>query len=613
MRTRPSQIDSPNGSSGGLGEPFADARLTTPSIDGIGGELANEPPRTEASLATADPPKDRDEHRRWMALLVLCAGFLMIVLDKTIVDVALPTIQRDLRFSVSGLAWVVNAYLIAFGGLLLLAGRLGDLLGRRRIFLAGLALFTSASLLAGLADSQALLTAARFIQGIGGAMSTAVILGMIVTMFPQRSERAKAIGIYSVVASAGGGIGLLAGGVLVQLLSWHWIFFVNVPIGVLTGLLATRLVPDERGVGLRRGADAPSAVLLVASLMLVVYTLQEAGTGAWGLSRVLGFGAAAVALLAAFVMRQARAATPLMPLRMFGSRTVNVANTIHMGLFGGVFGMSFFGALYMQRVLHYDAIQVGLAFLPFALAAVAASAGMAARAILRFGARATALAGLVLTASGLLLFSRAPVAGHFLTDLLPAMLLIGTGAGLACPALMTLGMSAAAPEDSGLASGLVNTAEQYGGALGLAVLATLASNRTGTLRAQGDPLRSALTGGYHLAFTIGAALVVAGIALAVLVLRDPRQADAERNAQPAAACSATRSDRTDTSSRAAPTTAGATESNGRPTAAGPTTDESRDRTDSPATAQAREHKHGAAAHDEPPRADEVNRRVTSRQ
>lgn len=559
MQPRSMRID-PNGSRGGLVEPLADTFPTATRVDRIDGAVASEPAGA-AVLATANRPKDHGERRRWMALLVLCAGFLMIVLDKTIVDVALPTIQRDLRFSVSSLAWVVNAYLIAFGGLLLLAGRLGDLLGRRRMFLAGLALFTSASLLAGLADSQAVLTAARFIQGIGGAMSTAVILGMIVTMFPQRTERAKAIGIYSVVASAGGGIGLLAGGVLVQLLSWHWIFFVNVPIGVLTGLLATRLVPDERGIGLRRGADAPGAVLLVASLMLVVYTLQEAGTGDWGLSHTLGFGAVAVMLLVAFVVRQARAATPLMPLRLFSSRIVNIANTIHMGLFGGVFGMSFFGALYMQRVLHYDAIQVGLAFLPFALAAVVASAGVAARAILRFGARATALAGLVLTASGLLLFSRAPVGGHFLTDLLPTMLLIGTGAGLACPALMTLGMSAATPEDSGLASGLVNTAEQYGGALGLAVLATLASNRTGALRAHGDSLASALTGGYHLAFTIGAGLVVAGIALALLVLRDPADRHA---AQPASACSATRSRQPNASSTAAPTTANTTRSNTGP-------------------------------------------------
>ena len=290
-------------------------------------------------------PQAGEDRRRWVALVVLCAGFLMIILDQTIVNVALPSIQSDLHFSQSNLAWVVNAYLIAFGGLLLLVGRLGDLIGRRRIFLAGLTLFTTASLLCGLADSQALLIGARFVQGIGGAMTAAVILGMIVTMFPKPSEQAKAISVYSFVAAAGGAVGLLMGGVLTQAINWHWIFFVNLPIGIATGVFATRLLPNDPGIGLDKGADAPGAVLLVSSLMLAVYTIVEAGHFGWGSAHTLGFGALAVALLAGFVARQATAANPLMPLRVFRNRQVTFANVIQMLFVAGLFGMFFLGAL----------------------------------------------------------------------------------------------------------------------------------------------------------------------------------------------------------------------------------------------------------------------------
>jgi EmrB/QacA subfamily drug resistance transporter len=318
---------------------------------------------------TSHPPLDAgaDDRRRWIALVVLCAGFLMIILDQTIVNVALPSIQGDLHFTQSALAWVVNAYLIAFGGLLLLVGRLGDLIGRRRIFLAGLIVFTTASLVCGLADSQGLLIGARFVQGIGGAMTAAVILGMIVTMFPRPSEQAKAIGVYSFVAAAGGAIGLLLGGVLTQAINWHWIFFVNLPIGIATGVFATRLLPADVGIGLQRGADLPGALLLVSSLMLAVYTIVEASHYGWGSAHTLGLGAIAVGLLAAFVARQATAVNPLIPLRVFRSRTVTVANLMQVLMVAGIFGMFFLGALYLQRVLHYDAIEVGLAFLPVAL------------------------------------------------------------------------------------------------------------------------------------------------------------------------------------------------------------------------------------------------------
>jgi EmrB/QacA subfamily drug resistance transporter len=474
---------------------------------------------TQTTAGTAGRLERNSEQRRWIALVVLCAGFLMIILDQTIVNVALPSIQTDLHFSQSNLAWVVNAYLIAFGGLLLFVGRLGDLIGRKRIFLVGLTIFTTASMVCGLADSQSLLIGARFVQGIGGAMTSAVILGMIVTMFPGASEQAKAIGVYSFVASAGASIGLLAGGVLTQGINWHWIFFVNLPIGIATGLYATRLLPAEKGIGLGQGADVPGAVLLVSSLMLTVHTIVEASHYAWGSAHTLGFGAVSIALLAAFVVRQARAANPLVPLRVFRSRTVTAANLIQVLMVGGLFGMFFLGALYMQRVLGYDAIEVGLAFLPVALGIAAMSLGLSARLITRFGPRLTLLPGLVLVGAGLVLFRGVPTHADYLADLLPAMVLMGMGAGLAFPSLMTLAMSAATAQDSGLASGLVNTTQQVGGALGLAVLATLSTNRTSTLRGHGDSLTSSLVGGYHLAFTLGAALVLVAIAAAILLLR----------------------------------------------------------------------------------------------
>ncbi|MDQ5832998.1 MAG: DHA2 family efflux MFS transporter permease subunit [Actinomycetota bacterium] len=472
---------------------------------------------------TAQKSNDRN---RWAALYVLCGGMLMIVLDATIVNVALPSIQDDLGFSQNNLAWVVNAYLIAFGGLLLLAGRMGDLLGQRRVFLTGLAIFTAASLACAVAQSQGLLIAARFVQGAGGAIASAVILGMIVTMFPEPREQAKAIGVYSFVASAGASIGLLAGGLLTEAINWHWIFFVNLPVGVATALLALRLVKDQEGIGLAEGADIPGAVLLTAGLMLGVYTLLETGKQGWASTQTLALGLVSVALLGAFIARQARIENPLMPLRLFRSRNVAGANLVMALLVVGFFGMFFLGALYLQGILDYSPLEVGLAFLPSCLVMGTLSLGFAERLIMGVGARSALIAGLVLAGAGLLLFAQAPVDGSWVVNLLPVMVLLGAGAGLAFPALMTLAMSGATPSDAGLASGLVNTTTQVGGAIGLAVLATLATERTDRLIADGESTAVALNSGYHLAYLLGAALIAVALVVAVIVVRSKSPAAA---------------------------------------------------------------------------------------
>ncbi len=461
----------------------------------------------------------RDDRNRWLTLYVLCGGMLMIVLDVTVVNVALPSIQEDLHFTPSSLAWVVNAYLIAFGGLLLLAGRFGDLLGRARMFFYGVALFTTASLMCGLAWSQTVLVAARFVQGIGGAMTSAVILGMIVTMFPLPREQAKALGVYAFVASAGGSVGLLAGGVLTQALDWHWIFFVNIPIGIATIAMARRLLARDPGIGMAQGADVPGAVLVTAALMLGVYTIvKPAAEKGWGASETLLLGAGSLVLLAAFVVREASARQPLIPLRIFRSRTLTGANLIQIVSIAGMFGVFFLGALYLRKVLGYDALQIGLAFLPTTIVMGTMSIRFSEPIITRFGPRATLPPGLGLAAGGLALFALAPVHATYLTQIMPALLLIGLGMGTCFPALMTIAMAGSTPEDAGLASGLVNTSAQVGGALGLAVLATLSASRTSKLLAAGRPTAAALTGGYQLAFWIAVVLVLSGIAIALAVV-----------------------------------------------------------------------------------------------
>ena len=466
---------------------------------------------------------------RWISLYVLCVGMLMIVLDVTVVNVALPSIQDDLGFSQSGLAWVVNAYLIAFGGLLLLAGRFGDIIGRKSVFMAGLGVFTLASVLCGVAQSQEVLVAARFIQGIGGAMTSAVILGMIVTMFPEPREQAKAIGVYAFVASAGGSVGLLAGGVLTQSINWHWIFFINIPIGIATAVFAARLLKHDEGIGFGRGADVPGAVLITTSLMLGVYTIvSPAAEDGWGSGLALGLGGLSLVLLIAFVVREATTANPLIPLRIFRSRNVSGANVIQVLSVAGMFGMFFLGSLYLQRVLGYDALEIGLAFLPVTIVMGTMSIRYSERLITRFGARNTLLPGLGFMAIGLALFTLAPVDGGYVQHVLPVMVLLGLGVGMSFPALMTLAMSGATQEDAGLASGLVNTSAQVGGALGLAVLATLSAARSDSLIADGKATATALTSGYHVAFVIGAVLVLAAIVAAVTILEPEEQAQGRR-------------------------------------------------------------------------------------
>jgi EmrB/QacA subfamily drug resistance transporter len=458
---------------------------------------------------------------RRLALYVLCSGMLMIVLDVTIVNVALPSIQDDLGFSSAGLAWVVNAYLIAFGGLLMLAGRIGDLLGRRRVFLVGLAVFTAASVLCGLAQSPWLLVTARFAQGAGGALTSAVILGMIVTMFPEPREQAQAIGVYAFVASAGSAVGLLAGGVLTQWVSWHWIFFVNLPIGVVGAILAARLLPpDGDSPRARTSTDVLGALLITAALMLSVYTIVvPAGKDGWTAGATLGCAACAVLLLVAFVLREQTTTLPLMPLRILRSRNVAGANLMQIVGAGGMFGSFFLGALYLQRVLHYSPLEIGLAFLPVSVLMGTLSVRYSERLVSRFGVRRVMVPGLVLITAGLGLFALAPADGSYLTNVLPVMLLLGVGAGLSFPPMMTLAMSGVDPAEAGLASGLVNTTAQVGGAIGLAILATVSTGRTATLVAGGASTESALTGGYHAALGIAAAMMACALVIAVTVVR----------------------------------------------------------------------------------------------
>jgi EmrB/QacA subfamily drug resistance transporter len=465
------------------------------------------------------------EKNRWLALYVLCAGMLMIVLDGTIVNVALPTIQQDLNFSQANLAWVVNAYLIPFGGLLLLAGRLGDLLGQRRVFIVGLAIFTIASALCAASPDQGVLIGARFVQGIGGALSSAVILAMIVRMFPNRAEQAKAIGVYGFVASAGGSIGLLLGGVLTQAISWHFIFVINLPIGVLVGWLALRLVDNPEGLGLKEGADFPGAALVTLALMLGVFTILQITEWGWVDPRTIAGLMISLVLLLAFLRRQGRVANPLMPLRLFRSRNVVGANSVQALLVAGMFGMFFLGALYLQKVLHYSALEVGLAFLPTTVVMGGLSLGFSEKLLMRFGPRNILIPGFSLVTIALLLFARTPVDGDYVTDLLPPFLLIAVGIGTSFPGIMTLAMSGATPEDAGLASGLVNTSMQVGGAVGLAVLATLSTERTENLEAAGHSAASALTSGYHLAYLVGAGLAFASVLIAIFVLKQPEHSD----------------------------------------------------------------------------------------
>ena len=459
--------------------------------------------------------------QRWWALMVLCLGVLMIVLDTTIVNVALPSIREDLHFTETSLVWVVNAYMLTFGGFLLLGGRLGDLLGHRRMFLAGLTLFTVASLACGLAQGQGLLIAARAAQGLGGAVVSAVSLSLIMNLFTEAGERARAMGVYGFVCAGGGSIGVLLGGLLTSALSWHWIFLVNIPIGVLVYALCLRLLPAAKAQAAGGKLDVAGAVTVTASLMLAVYAVVNGNEAGWTSAQSLGLIGAAVLLMALFLLIEARVAAPLMPLGLFRLRNVATANVVGVLWAAAMFAWFFVSALYMQLVLRYDAMQVGLAFLPANLIMAAFSLGLSAKLVMRFGIRGPLTTGLLLAALGLALFARAPIDGSFVADVLPGMLLLGLGAGIAFNPMLLAAMSDVEPSQSGLASGVVNTAFMMGGALGLAVLASLAAARTTALAAGGAAPVVALNGGYQLTFLAGAGIAaVAGLLSGALVRRN---------------------------------------------------------------------------------------------
>jgi EmrB/QacA subfamily drug resistance transporter len=459
-----------------------------------------------------------DNRNRWLALYVLCGGTLMIVLDTTIVNVALPSIRTDLGFSQTSLAWVVNAYLLTYGGFLLLGGRLGDLFGHRRLFLTGISLFTLASAACGLADSQALLVGARAVQGLGGAVASAVGLSLMMTLFTEPADRAKAMGVFGFVASGGGTIGVLLGGVLTDSLDWHWIFLVNLPIGLVVVLLSLRLLPAAPPAAGVRRLDVGGAITVTAALMLAVYAIVNGNTAGWTSAQTIGLLAASAASFSVFMAIESRVAAPLMPLGLFRLRNVATANVVGVLWAAAMFAWFFLSALYLQLVLGYSPLQVGLAFLPANLIMGVFSLGLSAKLVMRFGIKPPLSLGLLLAAAGLALFVRAPVGGSFLIDVLPSMLLLGFGAGIALNPVLLAAMSDVEPEESGLASGVVNTAFMMGGALGLAVLASVAAHRTDTLRASGDGAASALTGGYHLAFVVGSLFALtASVASAVLL------------------------------------------------------------------------------------------------
>jgi len=457
--------------------------------------------------------------RRWLALIVLCSGSLMIVLDSTIVNVALPSIRQDLGFSEASLAWVVNAYLLTFGGFLLLGGRLGDLFGQRRLFLIGIALFTVASLGCGLANTQHLLIAARTVQGLGGAVVSAVALSLVMTMFTEPGERAKAMGVFGFVAAGGGTLGVLLGGILTDTLDWHWIFIVNLPVGLAVFALCLVLLPGGGGIATPERLDAAGAVTVTAALMLATYAIVNGNQTGWTSTQTLGLLAGSVALLVVFLGIEARVGAPLVPLGLFRLRNVATANVVAILWAAAMFAWFFLSALYLQLVLGYSPLRVGLAFLPTNLIMGAFSLGLSAKIVMRFGIRRPLAVGLSLSALGLALFARAPVDGSFVTDVLPSMILLGCGAGVSFNPLLMAAMNDVSPTEAGLASGVVNTAFMMGGALGLAVLASLAASHTQDLQGSGSGALAALNGGYHVAFLAGAVFALAAGAIGGAVFR----------------------------------------------------------------------------------------------
>ncbi len=459
------------------------------------------------------------ERKRWLALLVLCLGDLMIVLDTTIVNVALPSIHVDLGFSESSLAWVINIYMLTFGGFLLLAGRLGDLFGHRRLFLIGLCVFTAASLACGLASSAEFLVGARAVQGLGGAIVSVVALSLIMTMFTKPAERVKAMGVIGFVLAGGGSIGVLLGGIVTDALDWHWIFLINVPIGVALTVACLALLPGRGSPANAGRLDVAGSVTVTAALMLAVYAIMNGNQAGWASARTIGLLVVAVALLAVFFRIETRAESPLMPLALFRIRSVATANVVGVLVTAAMFAWFFLSALYLQLVLGYSPLGVGLAILPANIIMGAFSLGLSERIVLRCGIRAPLATGMLLMAVSLALFARAPVGGSFAIDVLPGMILLGLGMGISFNPLLLAAMSGVEPTDAGVASGVANTSFMMGGALGLAVLASLATARTAGLSAAGLDRLSALTGGYHAAFGVGAVFAGSAAAVGALLLR----------------------------------------------------------------------------------------------
>jgi EmrB/QacA subfamily drug resistance transporter len=474
-----------------------------------------------ANFKEADSMSETTDTRtRWLALYVLCLASLMIVLDVTIVGVALPSIRADLGFSETSLAWVVNAYLLTYGGFLLLGGRLGDLFGHRRLFIIGISTFTLASLACGLATSQWVLVGARSVQGVGGAVASAVSLSLMMGLFTEPADRAKAMGIFGFVASGGGSIGVLLGGILTDALSWHWIFLVNFPIGIVVVLLTLRLVPGTRFAAAERRLDVAGAITVTASLMLAVYAIVNGNEQGWTSARTLGVLGAAAVVFGAFLVIESRVQAPLVPLRLFRLRNLSTASGVGVLWSGAMFAWFFMVALYLQLVLGYSPLQIGLAFLPGNLIMGALSIGLSAKLVMRYGIRKPLVTGLLLASAGLLLLVRAPVDGSFVSDILPSMVLLGLGAGMAFNPVLLAAMGDVDPAEAGLASGVVNTSFMMGGAVGLAVLASAAASRTATLVDAGHSEIAALTGGYHVAFFLGAVFAAAAAALGGMLLRE---------------------------------------------------------------------------------------------
>jgi EmrB/QacA subfamily drug resistance transporter len=456
-------------------------------------------------------------------LVVVCLAQLMNVLDSTVVNVALPKLQHDLHFSQANLAWVLDAYLISFGSLLLLAGRLGDLVGRKKVFLAGVALFTAASAVCGVAGGQTLLIVARFIQGVGGALCSSVILAIISTEFTEPRERAKAMSGYILVVVSGGSIGLLAGGLLTQFLSWRWDFFVNLPIGVFALVAGRRLIDENHGIGLRHGVDVVGSLLVTVGLMIGVYAIVTSSTSGWGSAHTLGLLAAALAILTAFVALEARLRNPIMPLRIFRLRSLIASSVVRGFLITGMFSSFYLGALYLQRVRGYSPLDTGLAFLPMTLVVVVMSRGITTRLTARFGELPMVVGGLVLIAVSLALLAQVSPTTAYAPLLVAAFVILGLGAGCAMSPLLSMALSEVPARDAGLASGIVNVSLQLAAALGVAVLGTIATDHTKTLIGSHHSVAASLTSGYSLGFTVGGIAVVASVLIALLLLRRPPQ------------------------------------------------------------------------------------------